>query len=214
MGDPWHNHEFIAETAARNGWQWRATGNCEFLIEGSSNGLAWQCTLDQDWESVRTSAIAWVCPELVIREADFHEMLGQVTDAVRTKSTAPIPFRVPLINVYYDVPQTDIGAVLDMIRTFRRRGLKGLFEANEPELVIHDTAGVIDEAMRARLTQWPEAFGTDRKLRPVRLHRIAMEPRGFCLRSADWWASAAALTYQIQLGIDLAARLQPHFHQP
>jgi len=110
----------------------------------------------------------------------------------------------------FTTKRPDIGEMLGMVR---RHGRKSLFVApkQEPRLVIDDTARILDHPLRARLAHWPDAYTHDGRLEPARLSIARVEPTGFWLRSAQWWASAAALTHQIRLGIDLATRLRPHY---
>lgn len=212
MNNPWKDHSFIQQTATANGWRYSEHPDNTFLIQGIEQSLAWKCTLEQSYtgEDGPSSTIDWVCPQLAVTDADVRRVLDSMDNAIRTGSSAPIQLPVPLFVVHYEEPRTDIGEMLGMVR---RHGWKSLFAApkQEPRLVIDDAARILDHPLRARLAHWPDAYTHDGRLEPARLAIARIEPTGFWLRSAQWWASAPALTHQIRLGIDLATRLRPHY---
>ncbi|MBL8175342.1 MAG: hypothetical protein JNK48_11780 [Bryobacterales bacterium] len=213
MKHPWKDHSFIQQAASANGWSASSQRGGSFLIEGAEQGLAWKCTLEQsDSEGGPASTIDWVCPQLVITNEDVRAVLKIVEDAVRAKSPAPRRLPVPMLTVYYETPRTDIGELIGLVR---RHGWKSLFvnPPEEPRFVIDDTARILDHSLHQRLAHWPDAYTSDGRLQPARLTIVRIEPTGFWVRSAQWWASAPALAHQIRLGIDLATRLLPHYRQ-
>ena len=145
-------------------------------------GPDWHCTLEQSpGDFGPESTIHWVCPTLAITEAHIRQVLA-------TMAKPP----VPQLSVRYGKP-------------------KGWFRKSDPELMIDDDAGILDDVLHTRLNQWPDAYTVDGKCTPARLGYILVEQTGLWVRSSGWWASTPALVHQIHLGIDLAARLRPHF---
>lgn len=212
MTTPWSNDAFIAETANRNGWQWSQQEERSFAVYGAVRELTWRCSIEQsDFEGAPESLIEWVTPELVITDSDIRQVLDQLSDAVRSRSGTPVALPVPQLHIRYAEPQTEIGQLFALARRFRQGGFKSLFAASEPELLVEDTAGIVDDTILTRLRHWPDAFAPNGRRTPARLGYARVERGGFLVQSRNWWASAEALTHQIQLGLDLAIRLQPHF---
>ncbi|MBL8217080.1 MAG: hypothetical protein JNK87_40545 [Bryobacterales bacterium] len=196
MADPWQNHAFLAETAAAHRWHYQQTAPRTFLLQGTTPaGLSWTCTAEQDLtaDPGPTSSFTWLCPALAITEARIQQAL---------KSPAP-PF--PLLTIRPNTPQTEIGTLLALLRN--------LFSGKDTPagLRIEDPANILDPSLITRLQHWPDAFTASGHLRPPTLGFVRIDTTGLHLRSAGWWASAPALAHQIHLGIDLAARLLPHF---
>lgn len=200
MPDPWRNDAFIVETAAGNRWQWSKTGPRTFLISGAESGLSWRCKLEQSLTGDHgpESMVDWICPAIAI--TDSHARQGiEALKAWERNPDAPVSIPVPQLNVRYAA------------RKIRQSGFKSLFAPSVPDLEILDTAGVLDGSLEQRLRQWPDAYTANGSQRPARLGYLRVEADGFRLRSEGWWASSAALTHQIKLGVDLALRLKPFF---
>lgn len=156
MSSPWQNHAFIQQTASANGWLYSELPNGAFLIQGAQQDLAWSCALEQSFDSEygHSSIIDWVCPQLAVTEADIRRVLDSMDKTLRTRSQAPIRLPIPQLHVHWKT---------------RPGGLKNLLASTppEPELIIDDTAGIIDHPLRARLTHWPDAYTPNGRRQPA-----------------------------------------------
>ncbi|BDC51929.1 hypothetical protein F183_A42440 [Bryobacterales bacterium F-183] len=193
MSQAWRDDGFVWAVAAKHGgWTCRQTGERRYVIEGECAAGAWNCRVEQDWTSEDgTSAEAeWCCPAFAVTEAQVREVL----DSLRVGGTSGVRLPVPLFDVQERTAQGF---------------LRSLFSRpSEPELRVDDSAGIVDDGLRARLQGFPQAYNQAGRLQQVRLGRAITGPAGLLVRTVDWWGSEAVLSHQIELGIEIAVRLR------
>lgn len=164
-------------------------------LEPVAADLSWFCDLDDGTptgENDPASSVSWLCPALRLRSS------GGAT-------------ATPLIDVRRSGPQSDLG------KLFRGLGRRLGGAAPRPQdtddgarLVYTDPAGILDDALRLRIENWPPALHGDGLVRPAELTSIALTNVGLVVTSVSWWGSTAALDHQIGLAIDIARRVASH----
>ncbi len=198
----WANEQFFEDLAARGGYRITRSGPGDFTLSGARGAIEWTCRAHRYSDTEQTTAsVSWLCPTVAIREHDVRDVIASLHDGATGRAIPALP---PSLTVSYSGPQTDLGHLVDVVRS---RSLKALWQRPQRELVIDDPYGIVDDDLAGRLEHWPPAFTGAREDRPVRLSLVRLETDGLWVRSEGWWDSAATLDHQIRLGIDLAARL-------
>ena len=163
-------------------------------LEPRGPGLAWHCDLDDgtptDTDKNPASFVRWVCRDL----------------RVRYPATEPLG---PTLDVHQTGPHSDLGRLLQGLGR-----LTGLVPRPPPDggierrVVYTDPAGILDDALRQRIENWPSApHGDDRVVRPAELWKIKRTHEGLVVESVGWWDGAPALDHQIGLAGDIGRRL-------
>ena len=204
MTSRWRSNEFIAEAARVAGWQ-LTTKHDRWLLDGVDRGVTWRCELTgKNMHTELSAQVNWICSALGVTDEQARRVLDTITVANIRAGNLPGADDLPATLTIGDAgPQTDLGQMWQLVKT---RNLRGLFKADR-SLTIDDSRGLIDAPLRARIERWPTAYVGTSDDRPAKIAWARVEPSGFRVVSSGWWDSAAALTHQIELGIDLAARL-------
>ena len=161
-------------------------------LEPRESDLAWYCDLDDGTptgESDPASFVRWVCPAL----------------RVGPSATGMVE---PPLDVRRSGPRSDLGRLMKGLGRIAGRPTRPT-SGRDPEggFVYSDPAGVLDDALRRRIENWPPAPHGDGVVRPAELSSIACTREGLVVESVSWWDSAPALDHHLGLAIDIARRL-------
>ena len=137
-----------------------------------ADALEWHCVLDDgssnDSERDPAAYVSWVCPPLRL-------MRGATGPAVAD------------LGVSRAGPQSDLGSLLTGLGRLagRRRRPRADTEAETDERYVYtDPSGVLDDALRHRIENWPSAMHGDGVMRPVELGSIRRTGEGLVVSSS------------------------------
>lgn len=162
-------------------------------LEPRESDLAWYCDLDDgtptDTERDPATSVRWVCPAFRVGRSATGTVL-------------------PPFEVGRPGPHSDLGRLMKGLRRLARPATRQMpGDDVEGRFAYTDPAGIIDDALRWRIENWPSAQYADGVARPAELWSIQFTGDGLVVLSVSWWNSAPALDHQIGLGLEIAHRL-------
>lgn len=159
-----------------------------FMLEGRHGDVAWTLRAspptpgDGDYSEIR-----WLSPSYRL---DTKAMIKAATAAMR-QGVAPQP--PAMVSVRCNATR--------LFEDFRRASDTDRWDFTDP-------AGLLDEPLRRAIMDWPDAWWTERDLRPALPQHIFVNDDGVQVHAGPWWNSAPAMVHLVRLGVNITGRLR------